>query len=56
VKVLDINVNEQRISLSIRELEEPEQEEDYSQYSHSEDSGGFQLGEMIGDKLKKLKK
>jgi small subunit ribosomal protein S1 len=56
VKVLDINVNEQRISLSIRELEEPEQEEDYSQYSHSEESGGFQLGEMIGDKLKKLKK
>lgn len=56
VKVLDINVNEQRISLSIRELEELEQEEDYSQYSHSEDSGGFQLGDLIGDKLKKLKK
>lgn len=56
VKVLDINVNEQRISLSIRELEEPEQEEDYSQYSHSEESGGFQLGDLIGDKLKKLKK
>ncbi|MGM0834914.1 MAG: 30S ribosomal protein S1 [Bacillota bacterium] len=56
VKVLDINVNEQRISLSIRELEEREQEEDYSQYSHSEDSGGFQLGDLIGDKLKKLKK
>lgn len=56
VKVLDINVNEQRISLSIRELEEPEQEEDYSQYSHSDESGGFQLGDLIGDKLKKLKK
>lgn len=56
VKVLDVNVNEQRISLSIRELEEPEQEEDYSQYSQSEESSGFQLGEMIGDKLKKLKK
>ncbi|MCA1320765.1 30S ribosomal protein S1 [Bacillus tianshenii] len=56
VKVLDINENEQRISLSIRELEEPEPQEDYSQYSHSEESGGFQLGEMIGDKLKKLKK
>lgn len=56
VKVLDINVNEQRISLSIRELEEPEHEEDYSQYSHSDESGGFQLGDLIGDKLKKLKK
>ncbi|MEA3319011.1 MAG: 30S ribosomal protein S1 [Bacillota bacterium] len=56
VKVLDINEADQRISLSIRELEEPEQEEDYSQYNQSEDTGGFQLGEMIGDKLSKLKK
>ncbi|KPB06685.1 30S ribosomal protein S1 [Bacillus sp. CHD6a] len=56
VKVLDINETDQRISLSIRELEEPEQEEDYSQYNQSEDTGGFQLGEMIGDKLSKLKK
>ncbi|TYS68524.1 30S ribosomal protein S1 [Sutcliffiella horikoshii] len=56
VKVLEINEADQRISLSIRELEEPEQEEDYSQYNQSEDTGGFQLGEMIGDKLSKLKK
>ncbi|WP_404470570.1 30S ribosomal protein S1 [Sutcliffiella horikoshii] len=56
VKVLDVNEADQRISLSIRELEEPEQEEDYSQYNQSEDTGGFQLGEMIGDKLSKLKK
>ncbi|NLP49553.1 30S ribosomal protein S1 [Bacillus sp. RO1] len=56
VKVLDINEADQRISLSIRELEEPEQEEDFSQYNQSEDTGGFQLGEMIGDKLSKLKK
>lgn len=56
VKVLDVNQADQRISLSIRELEEPEQEEDYSQYNQSEDTGGFQLGEMIGDKLSKLKK
>ncbi|QFT89421.1 hypothetical protein FIU87_12250 [Bacillus sp. THAF10] len=55
VKVLDVNEAEQRISLSIRELEEPE-EEDYSQYNQQDDSGGFQLGEMIGDKLSKLKK
>ncbi|KMJ59774.1 30S ribosomal protein S1 [Bacillus sp. LL01] len=56
VKVLDVNEADQRISLSIRELEEPEEEEDYSKYNQSEDSGGFQLGEMIGDKLSKLKK
>lgn len=56
VKVLDVNVADQRISLSIRELEEPEEEEDYSQYNQKDESGGFQLGEMIGDKLSKLKK
>ncbi|MCG1023022.1 30S ribosomal protein S1 [Sutcliffiella horikoshii] len=56
VKVLDVNETDQRISLSIRELEEPEEEEDYSQYNQPEESGGFQLGEMIGDKLSKLKK
>ncbi|WP_339149824.1 MULTISPECIES: 30S ribosomal protein S1 [unclassified Sutcliffiella] len=56
VKVLDVNETDQRISLSIRELEEPEEEEDYSQYNQAEESGGFQLGEMIGDKLSKLKK
>ncbi|WP_223703480.1 30S ribosomal protein S1 [Sutcliffiella deserti] len=56
VKILDINESDQRISLSIRELEEPEQDQDYSQYTQSDDTGGFQLGEMIGDKLKKLKK
>ncbi|WP_230505017.1 30S ribosomal protein S1 [Sutcliffiella rhizosphaerae] len=56
VKVLDVNESEQRISLSIRELEEPEEEEDYSHYNQQEDSSGFQLGEMIGDKLNKLKK
>ncbi len=56
VKVLDVNEADQRISLSIRELEKPEEEEDYSQYNQSEESGGFQLGEMIGDKLSKLKK
>ncbi|KEZ50737.1 MULTISPECIES: 30S ribosomal protein S1 [Metabacillus] len=58
VKVLDVNENEQRISLSIRELEEPEKadEEDYRNYQAKEESSGFQLGEMIGDQLNKLKK
>ncbi|MGY3714140.1 30S ribosomal protein S1 [Sutcliffiella cohnii] len=56
VKVLDINTDEQRISLSIRELEAPPVEEDYSQYQSSEESSGFQLSEMIGDQLNKLKK
>ncbi|USK32346.1 30S ribosomal protein S1 [Bacillus sp. F19] len=57
VKVLDVNENEQRISLSIRELEGPSKadEEDYRNYQAKEESSGFQLGEMIGDKLNKLK-
>ncbi|MDX5474461.1 MAG: 30S ribosomal protein S1 [Bacillaceae bacterium] len=56
VKVLEVNEKEQRISLTIRELEEVEEEEDYSQYNQTEESSGFSLSEMIGDKLSKLKK
>lgn len=59
VKVLDINESEKRISLSIRELEETSKasKEDLTNYqaAQEESSTGFQLGEMIGDQLKKLK-
>lgn len=56
VKVLDVNEADRRISLSMRELiEEPAQEEDYSQYTKPAESTGFQLGEVIGEQLKKLK-
>ncbi|MCM3163122.1 30S ribosomal protein S1 [Metabacillus litoralis] len=59
VKVLDINESEKRISLSIRELEEMSKasNEDLTNYqaAQEESSTGFQLGEMIGDQLKKLK-
>ncbi|MBA2875008.1 30S ribosomal protein S1 [Thermaerobacillus caldiproteolyticus] len=56
-KVLEVNEAEHRISLSIRELtEEVAAEEDYSQYTKpSNESKGFQLGEVIGEQLKKLK-
>ncbi|MFP7732973.1 30S ribosomal protein S1 [Priestia aryabhattai] len=54
VKVLDVNEQERRISLSIRDLEEEEQE-DYGDYELQEESKGFQLGDMIGDQLKKLR-
>jgi small subunit ribosomal protein S1 len=54
VKVLEVNESDQRISLSIKELEENE-EEDYHKYILPEESKGFQLGEVIGDKLKNLK-
>jgi small subunit ribosomal protein S1 len=54
VKVLEVNEVEQRISLSIKELEE-KYEEEYEKYELPEESKGFQLGEVIGDKLKNLK-
>lgn len=54
VKVLEVNENEQRISLSIKELEEnPEVE--YEKYELPEEPKGFQLGELFGDKLKNFK-
>lgn len=52
VKVLDVNEKDQRLSLSIKELEEKEPVEDYVL---PEESKGFQLGDLIGDALKKLK-
>ncbi|MEG7281312.1 30S ribosomal protein S1 [Bacillus sp. 0909A] len=58
VKVLDVNENEERISLSMRELEETPKadQEDYRQYQAKEETSmGFQLGDLIGDKLNKLK-
>lgn len=56
VKVLDVNETEKRISLSIRELLEDENKENYQNYQDEEATSGFQLGDMIGDQLKKLKK
>ncbi|MEH7689988.1 30S ribosomal protein S1 [Bacillus velezensis] len=58
VKVLDVNESEERISLSMRELEEAPKadQEDFRQYQAKEEpSTGFQLGDLIGDKLNKLK-
>ncbi|ARP43267.1 30S ribosomal protein S1 [Geobacillus thermodenitrificans] len=57
-KVLDVNEAEHRISLSIRALLEEETAapaEDYSQYTKVAETRGFQLGEVIGEQLKKLK-
>lgn len=55
-KVLDITPQEQRISLSIRELLEEEEQAYTNDYVPQETTGmGVTLGDMIGDKLKKLK-
>lgn len=54
VKVLEVNENDQRLSLSVKELEENAAE--VTDYELPEESKGFQLGEMIGEQLKNLKK
>lgn len=55
VKVLEVNEAEQRLSLSIKELLEKDIEENFD-YELPEESKGFQLGEVIGDQLKNLRK
>ncbi|KAB7708896.1 30S ribosomal protein S1 [Bacillus aerolatus] len=55
VKVLDVNEQENRLSLSMKQFEDQSQQANES-YSMPEESTGFQLGEMIGDKLKGLKR
>ncbi|GAB3052749.1 30S ribosomal protein S1 [Virgibacillus ainsalahensis] len=55
VKVLDVNEKEERISLSIKELEQEQEAKDYKQYEKDEEQSGFQLGDLLGDKLNKYK-
>lgn len=55
-KVLDVNPEDKRISLSIRDLEDSSMvmESEWDDQDEEDDSG-FSLGDMIGDKLKKYK-
>lgn len=61
VKVLDVNFDDQRVSLSIKALEEAEPARQNAaplQDSLTDDddaASGFSLGDMIGDQLKKYK-
>ncbi|RYM05383.1 30S ribosomal protein S1 [Sporolactobacillus sp. THM7-7] len=59
VKVLDVNFEDQRVSLSIRALEDEPTERFDQQKSESggndDPASGFSLGDMIGDQLKKYK-
>ncbi|PIC71955.1 30S ribosomal protein S1 [Sporosarcina sp. P18a] len=58
VKVLDVNPQEKRISLSIKDLIEKPQEarEENFSYEMPEETTGFSLGDVIGDQLKKFQK
>ncbi|MBD3110375.1 30S ribosomal protein S1 [Bacillus sp. AGMB 02131] len=55
VKVLDVNEADQRLSLSIKELQEQSANEDHS-YELPEETTGFQFSDVIGDQLKNFKK
>ncbi|PAV29512.1 30S ribosomal protein S1 [Virgibacillus profundi] len=55
VKVLDVSEKEERISLSIKELEQEQEAKEFKQYEKDEEQSGFQLGDVIGDKLNKYK-
>lgn len=57
VKVLEVSPQNKRVSLSIKEASaEPEVQEDYSKYKPTTESSTFQLGDIIGEQLKKLRK
>lgn len=55
VKVLDVNEEERRLSLNMKDLvENPDAEEEFD-YEMPEENTGFSFGDVIGDKLKGLK-
>ncbi|CQR46705.1 hypothetical protein BN1058_00978 [Paraliobacillus sp. PM-2] len=55
VKVLEVSEADKRISLSIKEVEAEKNQQAFKAYEKEEDSAGFQLGDMIGNKLDKYK-
>ncbi|MFN7252183.1 MAG: 30S ribosomal protein S1 [Anaerobacillus sp.] len=56
-KVLDVNIKDKRISLSIRDLLEAEEKANIptQEYQRNEETSGFSLADVIGDQLKKFK-
>ncbi|MEK4028952.1 MULTISPECIES: 30S ribosomal protein S1 [Bacillaceae] len=56
VKVLDVNEEENRLSLTMKPFDEEPSAQENESYTMPEENTGFQLGEMIGDKLKGLKR
>lgn len=54
VKVLDVNPEEERLSLSIKDLIKKEDTNSFGDYEMPEESQGFSLSDVIGDQLKKF--
>ncbi|MED3799728.1 30S ribosomal protein S1 [Lysinibacillus capsici] len=55
VKVLEVNADEGRLALSIKELLENPEAEEVIDYELPEENTGFSFGDVIGDKLKNFK-
>lgn len=55
VKVLDVNAEEGRLALSIKDLLENPEAEEVVDYELPEENTGFSFGDVIGDKLKNFK-
>lgn len=55
VKVLDVNEQQERMSLSMKEVEQDNEEKEIQQYTKDDDDSGFHFGDIIGDKLNKYK-
>jgi len=53
VKVLNVDAEEERISLSIKALEEEQASAELKQYEKTDEQSSFQIGDLIGDKLDK---
>ena len=52
VKVLEVNTEDKRLSLSIKDLIEKEDNNSYGNYEMPEEASGFSLSDVIGDQLK----
>ena len=52
VKVIEVNSAEKRLSLSIKELVENEDRYNFEDYQMPEESRGFSISDVLGDKLK----
>ncbi|WP_421101018.1 30S ribosomal protein S1 [Sporosarcina psychrophila] len=52
VKVLEVNTDDKRLSLSIKDLIEKEDTNSYGNYEMPEEASGFSLSDVIGDQLK----
>lgn len=52
VKVIEVNSTEKRLSLSIKELVENEDQYNVEDYEMPEESRGFSISDVLGDKLK----